>query len=924
MQRFVDGWYNQAWGCDSEMTMRLLVKMLFFAAIGFSFSGAARAQATPDSVNLTGLWYDETQAGHGVNIVHQGNILFVAWYVYDRNSKPVWLVAAATRQTDGRYIGALNSFLGIPFNLIEGAQASTATQPRGEARLLLRADGRLDFSYSVDGVAQTRVFEKATFAAVPPSCSFTTETLAGASNFTDVWWRPSESGWGVSMVHQGDLIFIAWYTYGPDGRPMWVNGLATRRADGSFQGDLNRPQSGVPFDLITGPATSFPVPTVGTFVLRFSDGENASFSYTLDGFARTRFIERLRFVPAGVPRSVCSTPSVELSASALARRPFEPLTLTLPIGYGVPERWHMEWLLDDGFVFPASPLHDGRDFQLLAPPVFDAASGLPRTGRGRVRLLDERRNVVAISPPIELSRMESLAVAPGAVTAIYLERLIEAHLHANEFLAILHETQPALVSSVQIGTPAMQGGLAPYERLLASVQSFEGAPTVIFDDGSGRIWRIDTETLRTMDALIYGLFMTGRSGTSIGEKSEEDLLSEFRSVIQQELPRDLRDLSLRARAGASIAVAVASFAVGAASAPAAATLGAVAFAATTFVPAAVSFALEGGSRAVLDESFGIFELEQTLGILVDGYTDFALGAAAETASELVPSGEPILQLLEHAQNLATLVEGGGSGPGLYDRILSSLPSIRSQIETGLQALRGDEPPAGMGVLYISQVQPIGSTAQDQSAFEIHGFTVNAQVRVTSSCPSPGSPATLVYQSLVRWPLGPTLEANPENFPAFAWDNGGYTLPQPVSYPCDSTGRRSGMALLTGYRSESVSDAPIGPFFGGGWDGYIGRASLDVTVLHGPPIIQRVPTATVTGTFELKSEYESGVCPGTGLPIRYSLEVPQTTVSRQLVRSVTRVPMTEAMAEQTINGILRDGFGPLGCTFIPVDLEPVRP
>jgi hypothetical protein len=273
------------------------------------WSASTQAQVTPDPVNLTALWYDQSQAGHGVNIVHQGSILFVAWYVYGADGKVLWMVAAPTRQADGRYIGPINSFNGQPFNQINNAQANTQTNPRGEVRLSLTADGKLDFGYTIDNITQTRRLEKAVFVDNPPVCTFTTAARTGATNYTDVWWKESESGWGISIVHQGDLIFIAWYTYGSDGKPMWVTGLATRQADGSFTGELNRPASGIAFNLINGPATSFPVPVVGNFSLSFSNGINATFNYSIDGVTQSKSITRLVYVGDDLPKTVCATPT---------------------------------------------------------------------------------------------------------------------------------------------------------------------------------------------------------------------------------------------------------------------------------------------------------------------------------------------------------------------------------------------------------------------------------------------------------------------------------------------------------------------------------------------------------------------------------------------------------------------------------------
>ena len=37
----------------------------------------------------------ESEAGCGVNFAHQGSIIFVTWFTYDVNRKPLWLIAVA-------------------------------------------------------------------------------------------------------------------------------------------------------------------------------------------------------------------------------------------------------------------------------------------------------------------------------------------------------------------------------------------------------------------------------------------------------------------------------------------------------------------------------------------------------------------------------------------------------------------------------------------------------------------------------------------------------------------------------------------------------------------------------------------------------------------------------------------------------------
>lgn len=47
----------------------------------------------------------------------------------------------------------------------------------------------------------------------------------GATSFapdvSGLWWNPDESGWGVNLIQQGNIIFATFFVYGDDGRPRW-------------------------------------------------------------------------------------------------------------------------------------------------------------------------------------------------------------------------------------------------------------------------------------------------------------------------------------------------------------------------------------------------------------------------------------------------------------------------------------------------------------------------------------------------------------------------------------------------------------------------------------------------------------------------------------------------------------------------------
>ena len=42
-----------------------------------------------------------------------------------------------------------------------------------------------------------------------------------STNFSDLWWVPSESGWGANISQQSDTMFVTIFVYGPSGQPIW-------------------------------------------------------------------------------------------------------------------------------------------------------------------------------------------------------------------------------------------------------------------------------------------------------------------------------------------------------------------------------------------------------------------------------------------------------------------------------------------------------------------------------------------------------------------------------------------------------------------------------------------------------------------------------------------------------------------------------
>ena len=53
------------------------------------------------------------------------------------------------------------------------------------------------------------------------SLAFAFATTVHAGQYSDLWFNPAESGWGVNVVQQAETAFVTLFAYGQDGKPVW-------------------------------------------------------------------------------------------------------------------------------------------------------------------------------------------------------------------------------------------------------------------------------------------------------------------------------------------------------------------------------------------------------------------------------------------------------------------------------------------------------------------------------------------------------------------------------------------------------------------------------------------------------------------------------------------------------------------------------
>ena len=131
-------------------------------------------------------------------------------------------------------------------------------------------------------------------------------SAAADFNVQGLWWRSpagSESGWGVNLVQQADILFVTWFTYGEDGSGLWLSMSDTRRtAPNTYSGAIYR-TSGPPFSAVPFDPARIVVTQVGTGTFTFTDPDNGTFAYNLFGVSQTKPITRMIYA---LPASTCT------------------------------------------------------------------------------------------------------------------------------------------------------------------------------------------------------------------------------------------------------------------------------------------------------------------------------------------------------------------------------------------------------------------------------------------------------------------------------------------------------------------------------------------------------------------------------------------------------------------------------------------
>ena len=110
-----------------------------------------------------------------------------------------------------------------------------------------------------------------------------------STDWTDLYFNPQESGWGINLIQQYNVIFATMFVYGADRTPHWFVADNMTGSGNSFSGTLlqtSGPAFSGPF---TGGVTATPV---GTITITFTSQNTATLSYTANGANVVKQIQR--------------------------------------------------------------------------------------------------------------------------------------------------------------------------------------------------------------------------------------------------------------------------------------------------------------------------------------------------------------------------------------------------------------------------------------------------------------------------------------------------------------------------------------------------------------------------------------------------------------------------------------------------------
>ena len=142
---------------------------------------------------------------------------------------------------------------------------------------------------------------------------------ASATDYTDIWWNPKESGWGVNFAQNGNFIFATFFIYGPNDAPTWYTAHLSLDANGRYAGPLYA-TSGPWYGAVPFNAAQVAIDQVGSATFQPTAADSGTLSYNVAATQVVKSVQRQTLIPIALAGTYVGGASVIGSDCALASR----------------------------------------------------------------------------------------------------------------------------------------------------------------------------------------------------------------------------------------------------------------------------------------------------------------------------------------------------------------------------------------------------------------------------------------------------------------------------------------------------------------------------------------------------------------------------------------------------------------------------
>lgn len=118
--------------------------------------------------------------------------------------------------------------------------------------------------------------------------------LTARSDFSDAWWVPSESGWGINILQQGSSLVLMFYIFDDSNQPVWYRAVTRQTSTGSYEGVIYR-DAGTSYREVNFGPVQYPSVAVGQLRFQPTTLYDGVLTYTLGDTTASKTMTRIAF-----------------------------------------------------------------------------------------------------------------------------------------------------------------------------------------------------------------------------------------------------------------------------------------------------------------------------------------------------------------------------------------------------------------------------------------------------------------------------------------------------------------------------------------------------------------------------------------------------------------------------------------------------